>query len=96
MLKFSLLHADHRSYIKKLRAHPDKVLPDRTLVNMTQPFMRAYVLLLIQTCHRRGVHAMGGMSAYIPVKDNPEANTAALQQIRADKQRGIVNCSEFF
>jgi malate synthase len=56
---------------------------------MTVPFMDAYVKLLIQTCHRRGVHAMGGMAAQIPIKDNPEANDAAMAKVRADKLREV-------
>ncbi|MBL8130671.1 MAG: malate synthase A [Anaerolineae bacterium] len=77
------------SYIKKLRAHPDRVLPDRALVSMTVPFMRSYTLYVIQVCHRRGIHAMGGMAAQIPVKDDPEANAAAFEKVRADKLREV-------
>src|SRR5258705_4458391 len=62
------------SFIKKFRRDPAAVLPDRALVSMTTPFLRAYSQLVIQTCHRRGVHAMGGMAAQIPIKGNPEAN----------------------
>ncbi len=68
-----------------LRTHKDRVLPDRNSVTMTQPFLRSYVLALIQTCHRRGVHAMGGMAAYIPVRDDPKANEEALEKIKLDK-----------
>ncbi|RKP00973.1 hypothetical protein CXG81DRAFT_26330 [Caulochytrium protostelioides] len=75
------------SYIKKLRAHPEYVLPDRAAVGMTSPFMSAYVRLLIKTCHKRGVHAMGGMAAQIPIKDDPKANEAAMEKVRADKRR---------
>ncbi len=75
------------SYIKKLRHQPDVILPDRALVTMTTPFMRAYSLLCIQTCHRRNAHAIGGMSAYIPVKHDPVANERAIGQVRADKER---------
>jgi malate synthase len=75
------------SYIKKLRHHPDVIVPDRVLVTMTVPFMRAYSLLCIQTCHRRGAHAIGGMAAYIPVKSDPVANERALQKVREDKER---------
>jgi malate synthase len=75
------------SYIKKLRRHPDVILPDRALVTMTTPFMHAYSLLCIQTCHRRNAHAIGGMSAYIPVKNDPVAHERAVSQVRADKER---------
>ena len=76
------------SYIKTLAHDPTRVLPDRGQVGMTQPFLRAYSQLLIQTCHRRGVHAMGGMAAQIPRKD-PEANARALEAVRADKLREV-------
>jgi malate synthase len=62
------------------------VLPDRSAVTMTVPFMRAYTELLVSTCHRRGAHAIGGMSAFIPSKD-PAANEEAFAQVRADKER---------
>jgi len=75
------------SFIKKLRARPECVLPERAQVGMTQPFLRAYARLLIQTCHRRGAHAMGGMAAQIPIKDDAVANAAALDKVRADKRR---------
>ncbi len=75
------------SYIKRFRNHPDRVLPDRAQVTMTVPFMRAYSLLVIQTCHRRGAHAMGGMAAQIPVKGDVTANEAAFAKVRADKER---------
>jgi len=75
------------SYIKKLRFHKGFVLPDRAQVTMTVPFMRNYSLLVIQTCHRRGVHAMGGMAAQIPIKNDEAANQAALAKVRADKER---------
>jgi len=75
------------SAIKKRRNDPRFILPDRALVRMTTPFMRSYSLLCIETCHRRGVHAMGGMSAYIPVKNDPEANEKAFAEVRADKER---------
>lgn len=75
------------SCIKTMRRDPKRVFPDRGQVGMTQPFMRAYSQLLIQTCHRRGVHAMGGMAAQIPRKDDPQANAAALAKVAADKQR---------
>jgi malate synthase len=75
------------SCIKKLRGHEDFILADRSLVTMTSPFMRAYSLLLIKTCHRRGAFAMGGMAAQIPIKNDPAANEAALAKVRADKDR---------
>nr|AAQ75800.3 malate synthase 1 [Paracoccidioides brasiliensis] len=77
------------SFIKKFRQNPSFVLPDRSDVTMTVPFMDAYVKLLIKTCHRRGVHAMGGMAAQIPIKDDPKANEAAMASVRADKLREV-------
>ena len=76
------------SFIKKFRAHPQFCLPDRASVGMDRPFLRAYSQLLIQTCHRRGAHAMGGMAAQIPQRD-PEKNAAALAKVRADKEREV-------
>ncbi len=75
------------SFIKKLRNRPECVLPDRALVTMTTHFLRSYSLLAIQTCHRRGAAAIGGMAAQIPIKSDPEANAAALQKVREDKER---------
>jgi malate synthase len=75
------------SCIKKFRNRDGFILADRALVNMTSPFMRAYSLLLIKTCHRRGTFAMGGMAAQIPIKNDPAANEAALAKVRADKDR---------
>jgi len=75
------------SYIKRFRNHPDKVLPDREQVTMTVPFLRAYSQLLIQTCHRRGAFAMGGMAAQIPIKGDDDANRQAVDKVRADKKR---------
>ncbi|HEX6980573.1 MAG TPA: malate synthase A [Alphaproteobacteria bacterium] len=75
------------SFIKKFAKDPDAVMPDRALVTMTTHFMRSYSLLLIATCHRRNVHAMGGMAAQIPIKDDPVANQAAMEKVAADKQR---------
>ncbi|MBO6689812.1 MAG: malate synthase A [Henriciella sp.] len=75
------------SYIKTLRNHPEYVLPDRAQVGMDRAFLKAYSLKLIQTCHRRRAHAMGGMAAQIPVKGDEEANTAAFDKVRADKKR---------
>jgi malate synthase len=63
------------------------ILPDRAQVTMTVPFMRAYVLHVIRVCHKRGAHAMGGMSAFIPIRSDPEANARAMEQVAADKQR---------
>src|SRR5688572_28005327 len=75
------------SYIKKFRNKPDFILADRVLVTMTTHFMRSYSLLSIQTCHRRNAHAIGGMAAQIPIRNNPQANEEALAKVRADKQR---------
>ena len=75
------------SVIKTFRNRADFVLPDRGLVTMTQPFMRAYSRLLIETCHRRGAHAMGGMAPQIPVKGDDAANEQAFGKVRADKER---------
>jgi len=75
------------SFIKKFHHDPAYILPDRAQVTMTVPFMRAYTLKVIQTCHRRGVHAMGGMAAQIPIKNDPTANEEALAKVRADKER---------
>ncbi len=79
------------SYIKKFRNRPDFVLPDRNAVTMTVPFLRAYSLLLIKTCHRRGAYAMGGMAAFIPIKTDPAANDAAMERVRADKLREVTD-----
>jgi malate synthase len=75
------------SIIKKFRSRPDFVMPDRDQVTMTAPCMRAYSLLAIQTCHRRGAHAIGGMAAQIPIRTDEEANEQALGKVRADKER---------
>ncbi len=75
------------SAIKKFHQDPNYILPDRSQVTMTVPFMRSYSLLLIQTCHKRNIHAMGGMAAQIPIKNDPQANEAALSRVRADKHR---------
>jgi malate synthase len=75
------------SFIKKFRNHAQFVLPDRAQITMTVPFMRAYCLNVIKVCHRRGAHAMGGMAAQIPIKNDPEANAAALDKVFADKER---------
>jgi len=77
------------SYIKTFRAHADRVLPERGQVTMTQPFLKAYSELLIQTCHRRGAHAMGGMAAQIPINHDAAANEQAMARVRADKLREV-------
>lgn len=77
------------SAIRKFRNRPGFVLPDRSLVTMTTHFMRSYSLLCIQTCHMRGIHAMGGMAAQIPIKNDPTANDAALGKVREDKRREV-------
>jgi malate synthase len=77
------------SFIKKFANDPNFVLPDRGLVTMTTHFMRSYSQLLIKTCHRREVHAMGGMAAQIPIKDDPVANQVAMDKVKADKQREV-------
>ncbi|KAK3056358.1 hypothetical protein LTR09_002865 [Extremus antarcticus] len=77
------------SFIKRFRQNPQFVLPDRASVTMTVPFMDAYVRLLIRTCHRRGVHAMGGMAAQIPRKDDKAANDAVMESVRQDKLREV-------
>lgn len=75
------------SAIKKFRHLPAYLFPDRAQVTMTTHFMRSYSLLAIKTCHRRHAHAIGGMAAQIPIKNNPQANEEALARVRADKQR---------
>ncbi|WP_066093009.1 malate synthase A [Xanthomonas massiliensis] len=77
------------SYIKTFRRHAERVLPERSQVTMTQPFLKAYSELLIQTCHRRGAHAMGGMAAQIPISGDEAANEQALARVRADKLREV-------
>src|SRR5688500_13526056 len=79
------------SCIKKFRANREFCLADRAQVTMTAPFMRAYALLLVKTCHRRGAPAMGGMAAQIPIKDDPRANEAALDKVRQDKLREVTD-----
>src|SRR5687768_501149 len=75
------------SCIKKFRSRRDFCLADRAQVTMTAPFMRAYALLLVKTCHRRNAFAMGGMAAQIPIKNDPAAHSAAMEKVRADKMR---------
>src|SRR5438046_4464497 len=79
------------SCIKKFRANQDFCLADRAQVTMTAPFMRAYALLLIKTCHRRGAPALGGMAAQIPIKNDAKANEAALEKVRQDKLREVTD-----
>lgn len=75
------------STIKKFHARPEFVMPDRTQITMNVPFLKAYYELLIQTCHKRGAFAMGGMSAFIPVKNDAAANEKAFAAVKADKER---------
>jgi malate synthase len=79
------------SCIKKFRVNKDFCLADRSQVTMTAPFMRAYALSLVKTCHRRNAPAMGGMAAQIPIKNDPVANEAALEKVRADKLREVTD-----
>src|SRR4051795_8959677 len=79
------------SCIKKFRSNKDFCLADRAQVTMTAPFMRAYALLLVKTCHRRGAPAMGGMAAQIPIKNDQKANDAALEKVRQDKLREVTD-----
>jgi len=76
------------SFIKK---QPTRLVPDRSQLTMDRGFLRAYVQRLIQTCHRRGAHAMGGMAAQIPIRDDAAANDAALAKVRADKLREVTD-----
>jgi malate synthase len=77
------------SFIKKFRNGPDFVLPNRSEVTMERHFLSSYVNLLIQTCHRRGIHAMGGMAAQIPIRNDEQANEIALEKVRQDKLREV-------
>jgi len=77
------------SYIKTLRAHSNRLLPERNQVTMSEPFLNAYTQLLIKTCHRRGVHAMGGMAAQIPLSGDTQSNTHAMEDVYADKLRQV-------
>lgn len=79
------------SYIKKFRNLPEFIVPDRDQVTMVSPFMNAYSKRVIEGCHKRNVHAMGGMAAQIPVKDNDEANALAFEKVRNDKEREVKN-----
>jgi malate synthase A len=75
------------SFIKKFRQNPQFIVPDRASVTMESHFLKSYVTLLIQTCHRRGAHAMGGMAAQIPIRNDAAANEAAMRKVAADKAR---------
>jgi malate synthase len=77
------------SFIKKFQAHPEFVLPDRSQVTMETHFLSSYVELLIEICHRRGIHAMGGMAAQIPIRNDAAANELALDKVRRDKLREV-------
>jgi malate synthase len=77
------------SFIKKFNQFSEYVLPDRSEISMTRHFLRSYSQLVIKTCHRRGAYAIGGMAAQIPIKNDDEANRAALQKVRADKEREV-------
>ncbi|MBX9599399.1 MAG: malate synthase A [Bryobacteraceae bacterium] len=77
------------SFIKKLGGNPAFILPNRAQVTMDRDFLNAYVQLLIQTCHKRNIHAMGGMAAQIPIKNDPEANEKAIDKVRQDKLREV-------
>jgi len=79
------------SYIKKFRNHPNFIVPNRDQVTMTTPFMDAYSKLVIQRCHKRGIHAIGGMAAQIPIKNDDAANANALEKVRKDKEREVKN-----
>ncbi len=79
------------SCIKKFRSNENFCLADRSQVTMTAPFMRAYALTLVKTCHRRGAPAMGGMAAQIPIKNDPAANEAAMEKVRQDKLREVTD-----
>lgn len=77
------------SFIKKFRKFPEFVLPDRSEITMTSHFLHTYSKLVIKTCHRRGAHAIGGMAAQIPIKNDADANELALSKVRADKEREV-------
>src|SRR6266566_1418587 len=77
------------SYIKKFRHRPECLLPDRDLVTMDRPFLKSYAELVIRTCHRRGIHALGGMAAQIPIKRDPALNAQAIEKVRQDKLREV-------
>lgn len=77
------------SFIKTFRNHKEFVLPDRSEITMSVPFMESYCQEVVRSCHKRGAHAMGGMAAQIPIKSDPEANERALEKVRADKEREL-------
>ncbi len=77
------------SFIKTFRNHQEFVLPDRSQITMDVPFMRTYCQEVIRSCHKRGAHAMGGMAAQIPIKNDPEANEQAMEKVRLDKEREV-------
>jgi len=79
------------SFIKTHRHDPRRVLPDRSQITMEQPFLRAYTQLAVRTCHRRGAHAMGGMAAQIPIKNDPDLSRRAIERVRADKLREVTD-----
>ncbi|MGY6561412.1 MAG: malate synthase A [Luteibaculaceae bacterium] len=78
------------SFIKRFKNRSENIFPDRALVNMEVPFMQAYAQRVISVCHKRGIHAMGGMAAQIPVKNNAEENDAAFEKVRKDKLREVT------
>ena len=78
------------SFIKKFRSRPDCVLPDRSLVTMTRHFLQCYSHLVVRTCHRRGIHAMGGMAAQIPIKGDEARNNLAMERVAEDKRREVA------
>lgn len=77
------------SFIKKFKNVPGYIFPDRSQITMNVPFMRSYTQLVVQTCHRRKAHAIGGMAAQIPIKNDEEANKLAMERVRADKLREV-------
>jgi malate synthase len=77
------------SFVKKFRSRAGFVLPDRSLVTMARPFLAAYSHLVVRTCHRRAIHAMGGMAAQIPIKSDPAANERAMEKVAEDKRREV-------
>ena len=79
------------SVIKKFRCNERFIFPDRSQVTMEAPFMRAYTNYIVKTCHHRGIHAIGGMAAQIPVKNDPEANHVALEKVYKDKKREVLD-----
>src|SRR5208282_6805563 len=78
------------SFIKQFQDVPETRFPDRSNLTMNTPFLTAYSHLLIRTCHRRGAHAIGGMAAQIPIKEDPEANAKAIALVIADKEREVA------